>query len=94
MRNMFENNDTLEAIYASEDFVTTNVTSSMNMFYNSTKIDGGNGTLYDLDHIEKEYAHLDGGPSNPGYFRDKGTYRVLFDCRGGSSIDLKIITRG
>ena len=94
MRNMFENNDNLEAIYASEDFVTTNVTSSMNMFFNSTKIDGGNGTLYDLNHIEKEYAHLDGGPSNPGYFRDKGTYRVLFDSRGGSSIDQKIINRG
>ena len=26
------------------------------------------GTTYDADHTDKAYAHIDGGPSNPGYF--------------------------
>ena len=29
------------------------------------------GTAYDADHIDAEYAHLDGGPENPGYFSEK-----------------------
>jgi hypothetical protein len=32
---------------------------------------GGQGTTYDPNHIDKTYAHIDGGPSNPGYFTEK-----------------------
>ena len=32
---------------------------------------GGQGTTYDPNHIDKAYAHIDGGPDNPGYFTEK-----------------------
>ena len=32
------------------------------------------GTTFDANHIDKAYAHLDGGPSNPGYFSEKLDY--------------------
>ena len=41
------------------------------MFYNCTSLVGGQGTTYDANHIDKTYAHIDGGPSNPGYFTEK-----------------------
>ena len=33
---------------------------------------GGQGTTYDSSHTNATYAHIDGGPSNPGYFTAKG----------------------
>ena len=32
---------------------------------------GGQGTKFDEDHIDAEYAHIDGGESNPGYLTKK-----------------------
>lgn len=37
------------------------------MFYNCTNLVGGAGTVYSSGHIDKAYAHVDGGPENPGY---------------------------
>ena len=41
---------------------------SSSMFGGCTKLVGGKGTTYDENHINGEYAHIDGGQSNPGYF--------------------------
>ena len=41
------------------------------MFYNSTNLVGGAGTRYDANHVDKTYARIDGGTSNPGYFTSK-----------------------
>ena len=54
-------------IYASDKFITDNVTESTNMFNNATKLISGNGTKYDSSHIDKEYARID-TTENPGYF--------------------------
>ena len=70
MRDMFSDSKNLKTIYTSDKFNTNNVTSSYNMFGDSTKLVGGKGTTYDTNHIDKEYAHIDGGTSNPGYFTD------------------------
>ena len=94
MRNMFSGSTELKTIYVSEAFVTTNVTESEEMFISSYSIDGGNGTTYDENHTNKEYAHFDGGSSNPGYFHQTGKYRVVFDSKGGSAVEQKIINRG
>ena len=94
MRNMFSGSTELKTIYVSENFVTTNVTESGEMFIGAYSIDGGNGTLYDENHITKEYAHFDGGPSNPGYFHQSTTYRVIFNSKGGSEVSLKIVNIG
>ena len=68
MANMFYDCRNLERIYASESFVTTNVVHDEDMFYRCLSIKGGRGTVFNSSHIRKEYAHLDGGTANPGYF--------------------------
>ena len=70
MGNMFYNAKNLKTIYVSDKFNTDNVTSSDKMFTSSTNLVGGAGTTYDSSHIDKTYAHIDGGTSNPGYFTD------------------------
>lgn len=94
MRNMFSGSTALTTIYASNNFVTTNVTQSEEMFLSTYVIDGGNGTLYDENHIDKTYAHFDEGTSNPGYFHQNDKYRIIFDSKGGSAVNQKIINRG
>ena len=68
MSGMFYNCSKLQTIYAGDEWSTAAVTSSSNMFKNCTSLVGGKGTAFDANHIDKEYAHIDGGPSNPGYF--------------------------
>ncbi len=71
MRNMFYNCTRLTKIYVSSSFVTTSVTKSENMFKDCNNLMGGNGTAYNSSHVDKEYARIDGGTSNPGYFTRK-----------------------
>lgn len=70
MNWMFNKCSNLTTIYVSDKFITENVSSSTQMFNGSTKLVGGSGTTYNANHIDKEYAHIDGGTSNPGYFTD------------------------
>ncbi len=58
----------LRTVYVSNTWDTSGITSSGGMFYNCYAIVGGAGTTYDENHIDKEYARVDGGQSNPGYF--------------------------
>ena len=51
--------------------VTNKVTNSNYMFRDDTKLVGGAGTTYDSTKIDKAYARIDGGPSNPGCFTKK-----------------------
>ena len=71
MSYMFDGCSGLNTIYAGDGWNTAAVTSSANMFWNCSNIKGGKGTTYDANHIDKAYAHIDGGPSNPGYFTEK-----------------------
>lgn len=79
MAQMFQGCSSLTAIYASTDFVTTAVTDSAAMFDGCTApLDGGAGTTYNASNPkDKTYAHLDGGVSNPGYFRSKTAYNFV-----------------
>lgn len=62
----------LKTIYASTDFVVSQVTSSSDMLFNLPQIVGGAGTTYNSSNpTDKTYAHIDGGTSNPGYFTAK-----------------------
>ena len=54
------------------DWSTAAVTNSNYMFKYCTSLVGGQGTTYDENHVDKTYAHIDGGTSNPGYFTEKG----------------------
>ncbi len=68
MNNMFAYSTVLKTVYVSDKFVTDSLTKYTDMFKSSTKLVGGAGTVYDADHIDKEYARVDGGTSLPGYF--------------------------
>ena len=79
----------LETIYASDKFNVSHIPDiysegnpdygeepmliSDDMFANCTSLVGGSGTRYSDDHPNKDYAHIDGGTSNPGYFTAKET---------------------
>ncbi|MBO7608608.1 MAG: BspA family leucine-rich repeat surface protein [Muribaculaceae bacterium] len=65
--SMFYGCGNLTTIIAGESWDMSSVTESNYMFRNCSKIVGGSGTIYDSNHTNKEYAHVDGGLSNPGY---------------------------
>lgn len=73
MYSMFNGCSSLTTIYAGEGWSTDKVPSinTTLVFKDCTSLVGGMGTTYDADHIDAEYAHLDGGPENPGYFSEK-----------------------
>ena len=71
MESMFEGCNHLETIYAGYGWRTSAVTESGNMFYGCTNLVGGQGTVYDENHVDATRAHIDGGSSNPGYLTGK-----------------------
>ena len=68
MSSMFNNCSGLKTVTVSSAWNTSAVTNSQSMFYNCTSLVGGAGTTYSPSHTDASYAHIDGGPSNPGYF--------------------------
>ena len=70
MAQMFNSSTNLKTIYVSNKFNTDKVTDSSRMFRGCTNLVGGAGTKYNRSYIDKTYARIDGGTSNPGYFTD------------------------
>ena len=68
MGSMFSQCFDLQTIYVGDGWSTAAVEYGTSMFYNCTSLVGGQGTTYDANHVDKEYAHIDGGSNNPGYF--------------------------
>ena len=78
---MFASCKELSTIFAS-DWDTSKVTDGANMFSSCNKLVGEQGTSYSYDNIDYTYAHIDGGPENPGYFSrigSKAAYSILSD---------------
>ena len=65
--NMFNGCSSLETIYVSSTWDVSNQSQGMPIFSGCTSLVGGAGTTYDSSHVDKTYAIVDGGPSNPGY---------------------------
>ena len=86
MSYMFKGTSNLKTIYVSSKFVTTVVTDSTNMFTGSTNLIGGAGTKYNSSYVDKTYAHIDGGTSNPGYFTDVKNKPSTFSTDSWSTI--------
>ena len=61
------------------------------MFYCCYKLVGGQGTTYDWNYIGPGYAHIDGGPNNPGYFTEKIILEPG-DVNGDLTIDIDDVT--
>ncbi len=91
MNIMFYNCSNLTTIYAGEEWSTEAVTNSSQMFNYDTSLVGGQGTTYDANHIDKAYAHIDGGPSNPGYFTDKNA-GLRGDVDGDNNVSIDDVT--
>ena len=68
MRKMFYNCQNVVNVHVGDNWNTDAVTESSQMFNNCLKIKGSKGTTYDVNHVDKEYARVDGGSSRPGYF--------------------------
>ncbi len=67
MNSMFYYCDKLKTIAVGTNWNTANVESSDNMFTSCLSIVGGAGTTYNINKVDKAYAHIDGGESAPGY---------------------------
>ena len=69
MFDMFYSCTNLEAIYVSEDFVTSGlIEANEDMFAACEKLKGGKGTAYTQGVWGSDYARIDGGTEAPGYF--------------------------
>ncbi|WP_156885139.1 BspA family leucine-rich repeat surface protein, partial [Oribacterium sp. NK2B42] len=69
MTAMFKSCWNLSSIVVSESWTTTNAVQYGNQLFSyCTSLVGGAGTKYDIKHTDVEYAHIDGGSENPGYF--------------------------
>ena len=91
MIKMFDNAKALKTIYVGNGWSTAAVTNSTGMFWRCTNLVGGQGTAYSSSHVDKTYAHIDGGPSNPGYFTGKNT-SLRGDVNGDGSVNISDVT--
>ena len=91
MSSMFNGDSRLTTIYAGDEWTIPGVYFSSEMFYGCTSLVGGMGTAYDENHVDAAYAHIDGGPSNPGYFTDKSA-ALRGDVNGDGSVNIADVT--
>ena len=68
IKSMFSGCSALTTIYVGDGWNIENLTESADVFKDCTALVGGAGTHYDPNHTDTEYARIDGGPDNPGYF--------------------------
>lgn len=67
---MFSSCTNLKTVYVGSEWSMDAVTQSGQMFNNCPSLVGGKGTAFSTSHMTAEYAHIDGGTSNPGYLTD------------------------
>ena len=91
MRTMFYSNSNLRTVYVDNGWSTAAVTASTAMFYDCTSLVGGQGTTFNANYIDKTYAHIDGGTSNPGYFTAKNA-GLLGDVDGNGNVGIADVT--
>ena len=92
MREMFNICESLTTIYVGDGWSTEALVANYTMFNGCTSLVGGAGTTCDgTNNIEATYAHIDGGPDNPGYFTAKPVFQVG-DVNKDGSISIADVT--
>ena len=91
MSHMFNGCDSLRRIYVDSVWSVDLVTASDSMFVNCTSLVGGQGTVYDVNHIDATYAHIDGGLDNPGYLSEIPQFQPG-DVNGDEIINIADVT--
>ena len=83
----------LQTIYVGDGWILSDaaIEISENVFNSCNRLVGGKGTAYDVDHVDADYAHIDGGPDNPGYFTEKPAF-ILGDVNGDFNVDITDVT--
>ena len=76
MTKMFYACKFLSTIYVSDSWNMANVEQGEDMFKACNNLVGEMGTMYDSEHTGLEYAHIDGGLDNPGYFKYKESTEI------------------
>lgn len=85
MSNMFDQ-VTLTTIFVDANNWNTNKVSEYGdemLFRWCYNIIGDKGTRYDDVHWDVDYAHIDGGESNPGYLTT-GDFKIFYQLNGGT----------
>ena len=88
---MFSGCNSLSSISVGSHWSTASVSYSDSMFEECSSLVGGMGTAYDENHTDSEYAHIDGGQSNPGYFTGKSASAVG-DVNGDGKVTINDVT--
>ena len=93
MSEMFRSCSALRTIYVGDGWQLSDMALSFsrNLFNDCTNLVGGMGTIYDANHVNADYAHIDGGPDNPGYFSEKPV-SPRGDVNGDGSVDISDVT--
>jgi surface protein len=86
MSYMFSGCSALTTIYVGEEWSTTSVIESADMFAGCTSLEGGRGTAYDVFHNDASYARIDMAPNAPGYFTRKD--QLMGDANDDGSITI------
>ena len=92
MSDMFYNCSILKTIYVDENnWSTASVINSSRMFSACTALVGGNGTAYDANHTDAEYARID-KEGQPGYFTQKSNGTGEAEPYAALSSDNSVLT--
>ena len=91
IRHMFIDCNNLRTIYVGDGWTTASMSYTWDMFKGCTSLVGGQGTTYDANHVDKDYAHIDGGTSNPGYFTAKSAAQ-RGDINGDGLVNVADVT--
>jgi surface protein len=92
MSEMFNICSSLKTIYVGDGWSTSSLTNNNNLFNGCTSLVGGAGTVFDPYHIGADYAHIDGGTSNPGYFTQGPAYALIGDVNGDKKVNVADVT--
>ena len=90
---MFYGCEKLQTIYVGDGWILGDMDQELfgNVFNGCFSLVGGKGTTFDPDHVNADYAHLDGGPDNPGYFTEKPAF-IRGDVNGDSNVNISDVT--
>ena len=82
----------LKTVFVGSEWSNASIRYSTDMFWGCFDLVGGQGTAYSNYHGKTaDYAHIDGGPSDPGYFTEKPAF-IHGDVNGDSSVTISDVT--
>ena len=93
---MFRDCSNLESIHVTSTFIVDGIVQSDDMFSGCIKLVGGRGTVYNSLKVNKEYARIDGGTEEPGYFDGfyvSNTTTFTYHSNDGENKTKKVIVR-